>query len=315
MLPRNFILTSFILTFFVNPSTAHHQNNQNKKLSEADSIGRLLSANDLHKKQGDFIFPGDRINPIEGKVKILCYLNHKVLLLGKGVVDEPNKCVDTNQIEECINNPRSRCSKTRNLNSQTIPILKPHGRVILNSRPLISWQKIPTATSYTIKLHGRGVKWSTQTTNTTLSYPELETAMKPGNTYQLSVIANKHKSPFKATSIVLFLLSDSQIKEIKNTHYQIRSFNLSPDQQARDFDSIFMSKSLIDPSINILTKRIHARTNDPTLYRLLGDRYLQSGLLQKAKLMYLKAVTLAKKNNKLKEYQLAQDRINRLESI
>ena len=309
MLSRSLIYSTFIFIFLTNTVQAQTQIDKHHKLAKSNPIGRILNG-DRNKQKGTLIFPGDRIHPELDKVKVLCYLNQKILLLGKGGVDDtPNKCVGSAQIKQCIPNLENKCSNTRSVNQAKISILKPYGNIILNPRPLISWQKVPGATSYTINIYGPNINWSEQQTQTTLLYSKPKSPMEPGNTYRLSVIANQGDSTLKASSTILFLLPDAQIQEVNKTISQIRSFNLSPELEARDLDAVFMSKNLLTQAIQVLEKQIDSGTNSPTLYRLLGDRYIQAGFPLKAKLLYTEAKELATKVNEPKEFQLAQDRL------
>ncbi|KST63558.1 hypothetical protein [Mastigocoleus testarum] len=102
------------------------------------------------------------------------------------------------------------------------------------------------------------------------------------------------------------MTSQQEAQEINDTVKQVQSLNLTPDQEARDLDTIFMSQDLLTQAIQVLQKRIDASTNDPTLHRLLGDRYLQAGFPQKARPLYVKAKSLAQENANKAEQRLAQ---------
>ncbi len=295
---------------------------QEPNSAKSHPIGRLLSAGDRNKKKGSFIFPGDRINPIEGqKVKVLCYLNRKILELGKGAVDDTeDKCVrDSTEVRKCTLNSRSNCPKPKTPNTTTeIPVLvNPYSNVLLNPRPFISWYGIPSATSYIVTLSGKGSNWKKQTNTTTLPYPVDERPMQSGNTYRLNVIANKGSSPFRSSSTVLIVLPNSEVQKTKNIIKHIQNLKLTPDEEARDIETVFRSKNLLGEAIEVLKERIDAGTNNATLHRLLGDRYLEVGLPEKAKSLYIKATALARESNNTIELKLAksglQDVINSLQ--
>jgi len=66
-------------------------------------------------------------------------------------------------------------------------ILEP-GRTIKSTRPRLSWQSVPGATSYRVWIFGN-VSWSTVTTKTQLSYPATQPALRPGSAYRIVVSA------------------------------------------------------------------------------------------------------------------------------
>ena len=285
---------------------------QQPNSAKSEPIGRLLSAGDRNKKKGSLIYPNDRLHPKEKgkKIKVLCYLNGKILKLGKGAVDDTaNKCVrSSTEIKKCTRSSRSKCPKPKSSNTELEEpiVLRPYDSVVLNPHPSISWHRVPKATSYTVTLNGKGSNWKKQTKGTTLSYPAEENPMQSGNTYKLNVIANKGDSPFRSSSTVLVVLSDSEAQQIQSTIKQIQSLKLLPDEEARDIETIFRAKNLLAEAIEVLKKRIDGGTNNATIYRLLGDRYLEVGFPKKAKLLYIKATALARKANNANELRQAQ---------
>ncbi len=315
MLCRSSIASIFAFMFSANPVQAqiakHHQT-----LVRSNPIGRVLSTGDRNKQKGSFIFPGDRVNPISisGTVKILCYPNNKMLLLGEGLVDDTaDKCVKPTELGRC--RAKRNCSRTKRqtTNAQKPIITNPYGNIILNRRPLISWLPTPNSNSYTVVLKGNGVSWSEETTKTELPYPQNQPPLQYGNVYKLDIITNQDDSPTAARSTVLIVLSKQERQQIKNTIQQVQALNLTPDEEARDLVAVYMSQNLLTESINVLNQRINSGTNNPTLYRLLGDLYLQAGFSQKAKPMYLKARILARGNTNRVEQNLAQQGLESIE--
>ncbi|KST63559.1 hypothetical protein [Mastigocoleus testarum] len=113
MLSRNFIYSTFILIFFTNTVQAQTQISKHHQFVRSNPIGRILSG-DRNKEEGSSIFPGDRIHPRSGTVKILCYPNKKILLLGEGLVDDTaDKCVKPTELGKCATNNKRNCSRTK----------------------------------------------------------------------------------------------------------------------------------------------------------------------------------------------------------
>lgn len=300
-----------------NPTFAQPQKMmENSKTSVKSSpIGRLLSGGDRNKKKGSLIFPGDRLDPTGETVKVLCYLNRKVLKLGKGKVDDdPNKCVKPPiEINKCDATSRNYCPKPKitRENAQKPIVLVPYSYIVLSLRPSISWYRVQGADNYIVFLKGRGSNWSKKTKTNTLLYPNQSAPMQFGNVYNLSVIAKKGNVPLTASSTILVVLSKSEAQLIQASVTQIRNLKLSPDQEARDLQTVFRSKHLLTQAIQVLKKRIDAGTNNPTLHRLLGDCYLEARFPEKAKSLYTNAFKLAQKANNPTEQAMAQTGINR----
>ncbi len=78
--------------------------------------------------------------------------------------------------------------------------------------------------------------------------------------------------------------------------------NLLPDEAAfLDLDTVYMSKRLLNETINTLKKRVVAGSSNPTLYRILGDRYLEAWLPDEAHREYTMAAQLAQSSGSLED--------------
>ncbi len=80
----------------------------------------------------------------------------------------------------------------RGTNEIALQILEPSGSIISETRPRLSWQSVPGATSYRVWIFG-DVSWSTTTTETYLPYPSRQPALRPGNAYRIIVSAYQEK--------------------------------------------------------------------------------------------------------------------------
>ncbi|PMB25836.1 hypothetical protein [Fischerella thermalis] len=289
--------TSAVLVLLFNCSNLlQQQAAASSRERNCDPIGRVLSAGDRTLKKGSLLCKGDRLNPSNGKlVKILCYQNQKILQLGKGTVDAPDRCVQqTIRIQNCTPQNTISCPKPKNPGSNNEPIIiSPYSSSVLNPRPFISWNGVKGVTSYVVMLRGEGVSWSKTVNGTSLAYPPEEKALSVGTTYKLTVMAQSGDSPVSASSSAVNMLPSSTAQQITSLIKQIQSLKLSPDEQARDKDSVYMSQNLLTDAIEVLKARVDEGTTNPTIYRLLGDRYLEAGLPAYAQKAYAQASTLA----------------------
>ena len=260
-----------------------------------EPIARVLSAGDRTLKPGSLLCQGDRLQPVNnGTVAVLCYINRTVLQLLQGSIsDAASKCVP-----QAIQAKRSDYlnPKGPGENAHAPALRRPYSSAILDPRPLLSWDAVRGATSYTVQVKGKGVNWSDEVRSNLLPYPHQQPDLQFGNAYKVTVIANQGNSPVLASSSVLILSSVKEAQQLMSIIKQIKILNLSPDDLAIDLGIAYMSQDLLTEAINVLEARIKAGTQNPTLYRLLGDRYLEAGLPDEAKREYTAATTLAQKN-------------------
>jgi hypothetical protein len=287
------------------------------KKRNCDPIGRVLSGGDRTLPKGSLLCKGDRLNPSSGKiVKVLCYQNQKVLQLGKGAVDDSgDKCSpQTIQVFQCTSQSRSNCPKPKNPGSDEPTIISPYSSLILNPRPSISWHRVRGASSYVVRLNGKGVNWSRQTRDLTLAYPPQEKALSVGTAFKLTVLAMSGEEPQGASSQAVNMLPSSIAQLVLAIVSQIKKLNLPPDEQARDLDSAYMSQKLLTEAIEVLKARVDVGTTSPTIHRLLGDRYLEAGLPLDAEQAYTSASTLASRADNSAELAKAQTGLKRAQA-
>lgn len=281
---------------------------------QCEPIGRVLSTGDRSWVVGSLLCQGDRLHPVNGSsIEVLCYLNRKVLWLGSGSVT--NKCVPQakQQAQQCTLTNRSNCPKPKGPreDSNVPALISPYSSAILNTRPNLSWYSVPGANSYTVQVSGADINWEKEVGNLVLSYPKEQPALQPGNAYKITIIANQGDSSISASSSAVNVIPENEAKQIIATVKHISSLNLPKDEEAFDFDSVYMSKNLLNETIDVLKAQVEAGSQNPTIYRVLGDRYLEAGLPDDAKREYTMATTLAKRIDNLAELAKAQAGLKR----
>ncbi|WP_226889733.1 hypothetical protein [Nostoc sp. MG11] len=266
-------------------------------------IGRVSSAGDLYLPSGSRVCPGDRINPAKGAtVKVLCYLNGNFVYLKQStVLKEPDTCTPPQEITElCTGLNPSRCYNPKGAGEEKeAPILiSPYGSSMLSTRPQISWSAVSNATNYTVIVSGYEFYWEATVDNkvTTLPYPKEQKELQLGNAYKITVIANLGGSLIAFDPLIINVLPEKDQQEIVQKVKQIKELNLPPDEVAiLDLHAIYMSKSLLNETIETLKARVAAGSQNPTLYRVLADRYLEAWLPNEALREYKVADELAKR--------------------
>ncbi|BBD70601.1 hypothetical protein NIES4072_69680 [Nostoc commune NIES-4072] len=284
-------------------------------------IGRVSSSGDLYLPSGSRLCQGDRINPAKGAtVKVLCYLNGNFVYLKHSTVfKEPDTCTVPQEITElCTGLNPSNCYNPKGAGEEkeAPTLISPYGSSMLSTRPLISWSAVSNATNYTVIVKGYEFYWeaTVDQKTTTLAYPKEQIELQLGNTYKITVIANLRGSLISSEPLVISILPEKDQKEIAYKVKQINELNLPPDEAAfLDLDAVFMSKSLLNESIETLKTRVAAGSQNPTLYRVLADRYLEAWLPNEALRNYQVANELAKRTRNSDELARVQQRLKLVE--
>ncbi|MBD2683313.1 MULTISPECIES: lipopolysaccharide assembly protein LapB [Nostoc] len=291
--------------------------------------GKVISKGDRYLPPGSSLCPGDKIHPDNGAtVTVICYLNRKTLYIDRDSASDPaNQCARPQLTEvekyQCTNLKPQNCPTDfkGSADDDTVPkprLISPYisDGSILTTQPLISWRVVPGATSYTVKMEGNDVNWQIEVNNTVLPYPSGQPRLKFGSTYTIIVFAYQGKSIISYAPLVISILPEKEQLEIASLIKQINELKIPPDEAAaRDLDTIYMSKNLVNESIETLKVRVAAGSQNPKVYRVLGDRYLEAGLSDEAFNKYATAKKLAKSSKNLKELSKVQEGLKLWEFI
>jgi predicted Zn-dependent protease len=162
-----------------------------------------------------------------------------------------------------------------------------------------------------VKFNSEGIGWQKTVTDTKLTYPTQKPALRAGSVTKVTIIANFGNSYLSESNAILNLLTSSEAKQVRAAIERIKSLNLSPDERAFDLNAVYRSQDLLTEAINTLKARTSAGSNNPTIYRILGDRYLEAGLPFYAKQQFTTAAALAQKAENEAELALAQAGLKR----
>ncbi|MBD2451983.1 hypothetical protein H6G76_33690 [Nostoc sp. FACHB-152] len=274
-------------------------------------LGRVMSKGDKRFEVRSLVCDGDKLEVLnEGKIKFLCFSTGKIIDLSSGVVssDKCKKPYLTDSV--CRIDSRNFCPRTRKgggtENNEPI-IIYPYHIPTLKPRPEVVWTPVTGATSYKVRFDCHEFSWERDINQTRLAYPLEEKALPSGRTCQIVVFAYKNDNLTNADQSVVLLLSEEEIKRIVDAIDQISKLNLPPDEAALDMDAVFIARNLFDETLEKLNNVVTRDTRNPTIYRVLGDRYFQAGLLDQAKPQYLKALELLKTINNPTELKKIQE--------
>jgi hypothetical protein len=319
-----------ISTLVVSSSSSVWGQSQLIALRQCKNVdGKVISEGDRYLPAGSALCPGDKIHPENGAtVTVLCYLNREILYINqKNYSDAANKCAppQVTEVEKyrCTNLKPQNCPPTfkgpDDDNSVARPrLISPYisGGRILTTRPSISWRAVTGATSYTVEIEGNNVNWQIQVNNTVLPYPKEQSQLKFGSTYRITVLAYEGNSLISYAPLVINVLPEKEQLEIGAMVKKINELKIPPDEAAvKDLDTIYMSKNLVNESIETLKARVVTGSKNPEIYRVLADRYLEAGLPDKAFSEYTTAIMLAKSSKNLKELSKVQEGLKLWEFI
>ena len=271
-------------------------------------VAKVLSG-DINWAPGSKLCQEDKVHPVNGhKVEVLCYLSAKILQLTSSTMGEHCSPRSQRQNQNCTLRDGRTCIKPKGSGEdENAPtLITPYGLVILNMSPTLSWSATPLATSYIVQVEGKGVSWSVVAKRTQLPYPKEQPAMQPGNVYNVNIIANQADEPIAASASVVLIASTDKMQQIANTINRLQSFDQSQDELTIDIDRVYEAQNLVNESINLLKARTEGGTKNPTIYRLLGDRYLEAYLASAAISAYSTATKLAQKENNAEELAKAE---------
>jgi hypothetical protein len=280
---------------------------QNLQEHGCDPIAKIIEG-DRHWPKLSKVCKEAQINPEPGAtVEVFCYLRGSILQVSAGTIGaqclppsarEKSGCSLQNE-HNCIN------IKGPNEDADAPSLITPYGVVIINPRPMLSWATTPEATSYIVQVEGKGVRWSVEVENTRLPYPVLQPALRAENVYDVNIIAKRGEKLIPSSTFLL-LLSENRAQQVTTTIKRLQSLKQSPDEVAIDTDAVYNVQGLVDESVAVLSARTKAGSQDPAIYRLLGERYLQGDALSAASSAYATAIALAQKVNDPDELAKAQ---------
>lgn len=264
------------------------------KEETCEPIGRILKSSQQNLV-GKLLCSGDQIVSQISSSFVLCYFNPSEQQC------RPKKQPRNSSNKECPLPSSSFCNRRKGGNgtAQTPRIITPYGRMLLESRPTISWFPVPNGTKYQITVESQQKSlWSKTVSGTSIPFPPEQPELNSDDVYKISVVAYQDDTPTVADSSVYRLLKPTDVKDLQQKITLIRSLNLDPDREAfLDLNAAYLSKGVLNGSISALEDRVKAGSDHPEIFRVLAERYIDARLLDKARKQYLKAVQLAKSQN------------------
>lgn len=241
----------------------------------------------------------------------------------------------------CPNVPRSS-GRGDNLAPATIGgtnpnipyIISPRHTLLINRTPTLRWNPVSGAKRYTVKiLSPAGIVWQTETTQSEIQYPG-RPILQPGVPYSLVVQSDNLaiSTTDTASSPEFRILRDAERSVVQTKIPSLPSSKLLMPAVAlglSDFYHYYTLPPAAEPAyrlseaeaetyrltaegIETLLPLIKAGTSSPSVYRMMGNLYWQTGLVQPAIVQYRKAIELGKKPEALEDLTEAQFRLGEI---
>ncbi|BAZ33796.1 hypothetical protein NIES4074_63100 (plasmid) [Cylindrospermum sp. NIES-4074] len=279
--------------------------------SSCEPIAKVISG-DIRYQPLTKLCSEDRVSAANGgKVKILCYPRGKIMDIPSDVVGKQCFPLAANEGRGCNVLQGRKCRIFKGPDEENKPSkITPYGVVINNSRPILSWTKTKGATDYIVRVKGNGgINWQVEVKGESLPYPQEQLALKPGQTYTIDIVAMRGDEVIDGSSALLLLVSTERLQQVEQTINILENLQQSPDELAIDMDAVYEAQNLVNESITVLNARAKAGSTNPTIYRLLGDRYLIAHFPEKANEAYLQAKKLAQETNNTVELSTLETRL------
>lgn len=184
-------------------------------------------------------------------------------------------------------------ANTRGGTDPLIPyIISPRATKILDPMPVLRWNAVPGAKTYTVRISE--TNWLEQVEATELQYPGTP-ALQPARVYLLVVESENGKSSKDEglPGLGFSLLAEEEASRIREDVTRIRALNLSEDATAFALAQLYAGHQLYAEAIELLEESTATNDQATNVHRALGQLYQQVGLLMQAEYHYRLAVGIA----------------------
>ncbi|MGF1603667.1 MAG: hypothetical protein ACFCU8_16920 [Thermosynechococcaceae cyanobacterium] len=148
-----------------------------------------------------------------------------------------------------------------------------------------------------------------------MAYPTDAEPLKAGSVYSVVVQAlDASGNSIAQNSTTLIVLHDSEQQKIARIKAVIDAAGLSDDDRALETEVLYRDRRLQEASISLLETRVTAGSQNPNIYKVLGDLYRQEGLIDLAGDRYTTAADIAAKQNDEELLSEVQKELLELES-
>ncbi|MEQ8996113.1 MAG: tetratricopeptide repeat protein [Coleofasciculus sp. B1-GNL1-01] len=266
---------------------------------------------------GTDIYPEDQLSIANASEVILQCADLSSQTLSSGN-NRLNPCPTATEQTECTPGTYN-CPHRGDIawNNRIPYIITPRRTAILTDKPLLHWNGLPDANSYTVTLEGDGIEWTTQVSDTQITYPG-EPPLQPGGDYLLIIEADTGESSLDESPLPGGLnfsrLDEQQAQQIRTQATQITQQPWNQTAKALALATLYSKHQLHTQAIASLESLIADGVESAAIYRKIGDRYFYHlALPPQAKPYYKKAIELSHTTD-IEEKTHAQYHLGRIET-
>ncbi|MBD2479897.1 MULTISPECIES: lipopolysaccharide assembly protein LapB [Nostocaceae] len=261
---------------------------------------------------GDFLNPTDKLRLEQGaSVKVICNNLSIWNLKTRGEFEIHKGCQSTNRI--ILIRQGSNTSDTRAGNNSKIPyLINPRNTAILNQQPTLSWNPVKSVTGYRVQISGGELDWTTNVNQPMVVYSGKQ-PLRSGVFYEVVITASNGVSTKDIDDPTFFVLSDSDIHQIKTDITKLQQQSLNNESKTITLAHLYRSQDLNADAIDVLEKLVKSGTKITSVYQLLGNIYQHIGLNLLAREKYLIGLKLAQGENNLEAQAGIQVRLGEVD--
>jgi hypothetical protein len=202
-------------------------------------------------------------------------------------------------------------------------IFTPRNTYHLNSHFLISWNPVPGAQTYTVRLwrwgdaYGRreAMLWETTTSRHAVIY-DGTIPLSPARFYSVEVVSDNNRSSDQDAGCVtagFSLLFPENLAALEADLAKISISDRSPEAIALDLAAVYLKNSMLDYAIATL-EPYATTTSNASLVLALAELYSYSGLNQLALTTYQRGLDLATASDDVLNQAIALDGIGSIKA-
>ncbi|MCC5631976.1 hypothetical protein LC613_30280 [Nostoc sphaeroides CHAB 2801] len=286
-------------------------------ISEVKGKVEILRAGRKKAQQaflGDDLNSADKLRLAQGaSAKVSCDNAVTWIIKSSGEFEISKGCKYTDRT--VFTRPGANTSPTRAGNDSRIPyLISPRNTAILNQQPTLSWNPVKGVTSYGVQISGGEVNWTTDVNQPMVVYSG-KPPLKPGVFYEVVITANNGVSTKDIDEPTFFVLSDSDIQQVKTDIAQLQQQPLSNESKTIALAHLYRSKDLNADAIDVLDKLVKGGSKTTAVYQLLGNIYQHIGLNLLARERYLTGLKLAQAEKNLEALAIIQTSLGEVDEV
>ena len=241
-----------------------------------------------HLKPGASLCEGQSIPSVS--IRVACTSARKILWLQKTA--DLSQCGQSYpSVRRCSHSTNIFCNRMRGEISSKPLLVRPYGEMLSRTPSEIQWLPVQQADHY--EVHVLGDK--TQVFSSTQDSLKLPSITSTG-TIEIIVEAFTQGRVLSTSTTTFNLLEPNEVQQVDADIDTIDRMQAPSNEKKSLKLSIYSHAGLLDDSIALVQKEILLHPNNPSNIRLLGDIYLESGLIDDANHNYQKSLEVASRN-------------------